>query len=51
MESVAVRINDSHWRKGKLIDLEISTDLVLFYDENILPVLPEICAHMNEHIV
>jgi hypothetical protein len=50
MESAAVRINYSHCRKGNLIHTEISTDLVLFYDENILSVLPEICAYMNEHM-
>jgi hypothetical protein len=50
MEPAAVRINYSHCRKGNLIHAEISTDLVLFYDEIILSVLPEICAYMNEHM-
>ena len=48
MEFVTVRINDSHCRKGKLIHLKISIDLVFFFEENILSLVPEICAYMEE---
>lgn len=51
MEFVAVRVNDSHCRKGNLIHLKISIDLVFFFDEDILSLLPVICAYTKEYYV
>ena len=48
MEFVTVRTNDSHCSKGNLIHLNISIDLGFFFDENILSLVPEICAYMTE---
>jgi hypothetical protein len=50
MEFVAIRINDSHYRKGNLIHLNISTHFVFFFDDKILSLLPDICAYMKEYM-
>ena len=50
MEFVAVRTNDSHCRKRNLIQSKISIDLVFFFDEKILSLLPEIYAYMKEYM-
>lgn len=43
-------LNGCRCTKGNLIHLKISTDLVFFFDSNILFVLPEIYECMKEYL-
>jgi hypothetical protein len=48
---VAVRVNDSHCRKGNPIHLKVSIDLVFLFEQNILSLLLEMCAYMKVYII